>query len=386
MSEHDDGLESGDLYYYPIKELVSEMPDERVSPRMVGGFFLPHRLVPKKYIDRFKSFSDDEIEGLLTGTIPLMSKRFNRKNIAGGKKLQYDETVLELFGSIGIAGDRTVLDAITGVGSMLEMRDVTLFDVTSSIRDGMNVDFEAMGLNPNRKMNNDVQWYHVKVNELLGHIGLTNSSPNKDTLKDRLDRMSKMVFVQKFFVGGQKILNDRNFRIFIDNGVIYLCDTKELNNKAARAAKTYTDILVGISADYSLENDRDGFLSRSRLHSVYPILNKTKIIDFLKWLDSNTRDFYNNKFLSWCIDRYFCSNEEALIGANMSKLKKDLFHNIVREAELLDSHFNLQLVAVDKSKVKRAFKRYDYGDYQIIYVGGGSEEVSGNGWVEVVGG
>ncbi|MGR5368490.1 hypothetical protein [Photobacterium damselae] len=383
--EYDDELESGELYYYPTKDLVSELPDERISPRMVGGFFLPHARVPKKFIEMIRSFSDVEIEGLLTGSIPLMAKRFSKKQIAGGYKLPYDETSLELYGSIGISGDRTVLDAVTGVGSMLEMRDVTLFDVVSSVRGGMDVDFDAMGLNPNMNMSNEAQWYHVRVNELLAHMGLTNSSPNKNTLKDRLDRISKMVFLQKFFISGKKLPNDRNFRIFVDNGVIYLCDLKELDNKKGKAVDTFTDILVGISPEYSLENERDGFLSRSRLHSVYPILNKTKIIDFLKWLDSNTRDFYNNKYLSWAIDRYYDSNADAMVGSNMTKLKGELFKNVVKEADLLSNHFNLQLVKLDSSKVKNPMKRYDYSDYQIVYVSAvdSEDDDSVADWVEI---
>ena len=386
MAEYDDvdvGLASGDLYYYPTRELLSELPDDRISPRMVGGFFLPHARVPKKFIEKIRSLSDVELEGLLLGSVPLMAKRFSKKQMVGGYKLPYDETSLELYGSIGISGDRTVLDAITGVGSMLEMRDVTLFDVTGSIRDGMDVDFGAMGLNPNMRMSNDAQWYHVRVNELLAHIGLTNSSPNKNTLKQKLDRISKMVFLQKFFTGGKKLPNDRNFRIFVDNGVIYLCDLKELDNKGGRSVDTFTDILVGISPEYGLENERDGFLSRSRLHSVYPILNKTKIIDFLKWLDSNARDFYNNKYLSWAIDRYFDSNADALAGSNMTELKGFLFKNIVKESELLSNHFNLKLVQLDSSKIKTPLKRYGYAEYQIFYVGSGDDIGEGDDWVEV---
>ncbi|MDK9789921.1 hypothetical protein [Vibrio sp. D431a] len=366
--EEDSGIAAGEIYYYDEQLLLQELPDEKVSPRTVSPFFLPTKRIPKQFIDAVRSYSDDELVSLFKGELPLLSKRVKIYWPVESEKKDnppYDETQLELYGSVAVSDDRAVLDAITGMAGLLEVgTGVTLLDVTNSLE--LDVDFDADVLEPNRPLSHDASWHHIEVSKLLSHLGLKNSTPNKKTIRTRLERISKMVFLQRFFKGGTELSNVRQFRIVVDDGIIYLCNQKKLPTRSSRGVNTYTDILIGISSSYRRENEDSGFLSRERLHKVYPTLNKSKIMDFLKWLDSNTRLFFNLKYLTWAIERYFESHPTNSTSQNKSHIQHEMFRNVLLESDLLEAHFNLRLV---KRERKDLPPRYKGIDYQIIYNG-----------------
>ncbi|MBU2896112.1 hypothetical protein [Vibrio hepatarius] len=367
------GIKDGEIYYYNDKLLLENLPDETVSPRTISPFFLPSKRVPKRYIDRIRSFSDEEIEKLFHGELPLLVKR-QKVSWETNKKLPYDEYQQELYGSVAIEDDQTVLDAIIGMGGMLEIgAGVSLLDVTSSL--GLNVNFDEDVLEPTQTLSHEVSWYHMEVSKLIRHIGIENSTPNKQTIRGRLERISKMVFLQRFYRSGVELSNVRQFRIVADNGVIYLCDEDKLKSKRNRSASTYTDIIVGITSSYRKENEDNGFLSRDRLHKVYPTLNRSKIMPFLKWLDSNKRKFYHQKYLTWAIKRYLDHHPENATSQNQVHISFELFNNVVNEAGLLTRHFNLRLVKVERDNL---LPRYKGIDFQILYEGNivdGSQEL-----------
>lgn len=364
LVEEDEGLAEGQIFYYDDELLLQELPDETVSPRTVSPFFLPAKRIPRQFIDKFRSYTDEEISSLFKGELPLLHKRVkvpwaNNKE----KKLPYDETQLELYGSVAVADDRAVLDAITGMAGLLEIgTGVTLLDVTTSL--GLDVDFSQDVLDPNRLLSHDSSWHHIEVSKLLSHLGLCNSTPNKKTIRNRLERISKMVFLQRFYKGGVELSNVRQFRIIVDDGILYLCNSKKLKARSKRGVNTYTDIIIGISSSYSRENEENGFLSRERLHHVYPTLNKSKIMDFLKWLDSNLRTFYHQKFLTWAIERYFDNHPVNATSQNRAHIQYEMFRNVLAESDLLEDHFNLKLIKRERDNL---LPRYNGVDYQILY-------------------
>ncbi|CAH7395584.1 conserved hypothetical protein [Vibrio chagasii] len=361
----DDGLGEGEIYYYNDKLLLDNLPDEKVSPRTISPFFLPAKRMPKRFIDKVREFSDAELEKLFQGELPLLEKREIITWDKGGKKLPYDEKVTELYGSVALEDDKAVLDAITGIGGMLELgAGVSLNDVATSLN--LNVDFEREVLDPNRLMSHDVVWYRIEASTLLHHIGVENKTSNKKTLRARLERISKMVFLQRFYRQGVELSNVKQFRVIADDGIIYLCNDDKLRSKRNRSASTYTDIIVGISSAYRRENEDNGFLSRERLHKVYPTLNRSKIMNFLKWLDSNKRKFYHQKYLTWAINRYYEHHSENATAQNKPHIQWEMFNNVINESALLSTHFNLTLV---KKRRDGLLPRYKGIDYQILYDG-----------------
>lgn len=364
LIEEDDGLAKGEVFYYDDELLLQELPDEKVSPRTVSPFFLPTKRIPRQFINRFRSYTDEEISSLFKGDLPLLHKRVKVPwATKGDEQHPYDEIQLELYGSVAVYDDRSVLDAITGMAGLLEVGSgVTLLDVTNSL--DLDINFERDVLDPNRPLSHDALWHHIEVSKLLNHLGLRNSTPNKKTIRTRLERISKMVFLQRFYKNGKELSNVRQFRIVVDDGIIYLCNDKKLPSKGSRSVSTYTDIIIGISSSYRRENEDNGFLSRRRLHHVYPTLNKSKIMDFLKWLDSNLRSFYHQKYLTWAIERYYDHHPVNATSQNRSHIQYEMFRNVLMESALLETHFNLTLV---KRKRDDLTARYNGIDYQILY-------------------
>lgn len=364
---------SKEIGYIDSQSLLEYDPDSKFSPRMLSPFFLPSKRIPQSYLNEIRSYTDEELIDLLTSEKPLMAKREKVYTPEGEIPKPYTEHQVELYGSVALVDDRAVLDAITGMGSMFELDDPTVdlsdiayflevADIPSKKAGQYEFDLVADALDPSMKPPPAV-WYHVEVSELLKHLGLTNSNPNKKTLKKRLERLERMVFVQRFYdAKGKEFANHKTFRIIVDNGIIYLNNKKKLKNK--KTAETFTDILVGISENYEFVNEETAFLSRKRLHQVYPELNKTSIMDFLKFLDENSRDFFHNKYLSWAVERYYNHHAKNSGNQNLRFLTGKLHKAVVSQAKLLRKHFNFELTPAHGKPTQ---KRYGL-DYQIHYV------------------
>lgn len=359
-----------EIGYYHSEELLSLDPDSKFSPRTLSPFFIPSKRIPKSYVDAIRQYSDEELTSLLRSEMPLMAKKMTVYPVGSSA---YHETQIELYGSVALVDDRAVLDAVTGIGSVLDinakdeitLNDIAFFlenaDIPSKKTFNYEIDLAEDALDPNLVLPT-ASWYHIEVSELLKHLGLKNSNPNKKTLKKRLERLERMVFIQRFYDDkGREFSNHKTYRIVVDGGLIYLNNKKKLKHK--RTPETFTDLLVGISENYEAENEENGFLSRKRLHQVYPILNKTNIMDFLKFLDENTRDFFHTKYLSWAVERYYDHHPEGFSQQNIRYLTGKLHSAVVNEKQLLKDHFNFELVMTPSKKTQ---KRYGI-DYQIRY-------------------
>nr|WP_281041239.1 hypothetical protein [Shewanella xiamenensis] len=364
---HDMKGQESEVLYFPSETLEKEAGDSYVSSRTYGSFFIPSKQIPKLLKEDLLNHQDRTIEELLFGERALVEQTFKYPYWKNNPEINYDEMRVSLYGSIALTDDRNVLDGIIATGSQLlspsTQCEISLRDVCGFLN--MDIDTLNSSTEFDRPLLNRGVYFHIKVPDLLRHLGLSTTTKNRVTIRNRLLRISKMMFVLKYFNNGTELPGTKQRNIIYSDELHFLLDSNSLKNKNNISPDTYTDIIVCINDQYLSELTNDGFLSRKRLMDVYPDFNKIYgLSDFLKFIDSHKRSFINKKRLTWLIDSYYDSKPQpSLSSMNIYHVKYKLFEEVKRQNQQILEHFGFTLC---RENVVDLTNRYNNIDYRLV--------------------
>ncbi|WP_076415091.1 hypothetical protein [Shewanella sp. UCD-KL12] len=356
-----------DTIYINSDDIIEYSGQKNVSSRVFNPFFCINKRVPKCLMDKIKSQDVDDLEKIIFGESPLLSKKIELAYWDKSETIDFDEMRVDLYGSVGLADDRSVLDGIIAKGDQIVTKGKTirLGDVFEFLDIDVSDIYTKQQLS--KPLLNRGTYYHITTSDLFKHLNMELQTKNRKMIRTRIDRLSKMLFRITKFREGIELPNPENRQFIYPEEQYFILDKNKLKNKNNFTADTYTNILVCVNDDYVKDLDSDGFLTRTRLLQVYHDFNSINgLPDFLKYLDSNKRSFIHTKKLSWLIDRYLGSKtEESMQGLNLYHTKKKLTDVIIKNAPKIFEHFQLRLEVLINDDSKKV-------DYQFFHAPGDS--------------
>jgi hypothetical protein len=327
--------------------LTERRGNQPVSSTMFDSIFIMGNRIPKELIDSFVS-SPEEIEKLITGTVPIFQTNLQR-NWWKENERGYSSLNVDIYGAICLADDRHLLDVIIAHGTMInDASKYTLRQVSEGL--GLqDVAWEHLNPDvPDINLLNRGIYFHISFKDIFRGMGIKSLKKNREKIMERLSRLSIMHLVLTPVLNGNTINDKAKAFSLIDKEYFALLDKKEIRNGIFKNG-TYTDLIVNISEYYVSSLSDDGKISRKRLKNHYVhLVGRNNIEDLYKSFDVDHRTYLHGKTLKFFIKRYFDS-KMSLFGINKNFKLNQLFNQIVDSRQKLIDHFGIILKPIDNS-------------------------------------
>lgn len=339
MSDDDDKQKT--LDFLPNDFLTEYRGDEPISSSMYHSVFLLGNRIPVELIQQIRESSNEDIEGLLLLEKPLISTTIE-KNYWKGDNRPYNQMIVDVYGSVCLVGDRHLLDVIISSGSIiLDAHNYTLRQVAEFA--GLNnVAWEYVMPSDqiDRPLMNRGVYYHISFNDICKALQLKRLKYNKDSIIERLRRLSIMAIKTTPVKAGKVLHESAKVFSFIDKEFFLLLNTTSVRNRNYNQ-ETVTDLIVNVSEYYIDSLTTDGIIGRKRMKNHYPnLVGKNDIHDLYKFIDSHKRHYIHKKTFNEILDMYL-DNKASLFGINRSHKKRSLIEILINDHKKLLDSFNL---------------------------------------------
>lgn len=364
-----------ELDYIDSDFLADVQSEQLVASTMFDSVFIPSKRIPKSMLKDI--VSHDNLEQHLLANLPLQQTKITQPYWSKGRNPRaFDSVICEVYGSICLADDRHLLDTIIAHGSMInnahtytlrQFAELAKLEVTwGNLPDQSMID---------APLKNHGVYFHIPFSTVCKATGLKNTKSNRDTMCQRLRRLSIMQLILNFEKDGAR-LNNRMTKIsLVDKDFQCLLVPSRVKNKKSITEDTVTDLLVNVSSHYLKTLKEDGQISRKRFLNEYRHLNGPhSLVDFFKFIDRHKREYIHQKLLSVVVSDYYKS-KMSMFGMNLRYKISNTMELVVNKQDELQECYNFVLKReMDTKKTKNK------EDWVFLYLPAIDEtEVYGNG-------
>lgn len=356
--------EIDDLDYIDADFLAEEAGGEYVASTMFDSIFIPSKRMPDE-MAREMSENVEKLEKQILAEIPLFQTTIEQPYWAKGQnKREFDRVNCDIYGAICLADDRHLLDCIVAHGGLINRAD----------RYTLRQAAELCNLEPiwdvfpdqsviDRPLLNRGVYFVIDFTTLCQAMGIKNTKANRKVIVSRLNRLSIMQLFLTFSKDG-KLIENRSTKVrLVDKDFHCLLDPTGIRNKNSIKEDTITHLIVNISMFYVKSLTDEGQISRKRFLNDYRYLNgNNSIVDFCKFVDSHTREYVHNKFLSELVINYY-DRKMSMFGMNQSHKITTTIAMIVDMQRELERHFSLILKREDNPR-----SRVKCQDYKVLHI------------------
>ena len=331
-----------------VDELNEKLPDFHSTTTLFSGLFLPSTTIPKKLLQDIAS-DTVSLEKQLLAEKPLFTAKITKPYWKKGSNLRgYDEVDINIYSSVCLVSDRSVLEAIiSATGDLFDdLSRLTLrqaFEVSP-----VNVSYDYLSLQDYNRLDSaifsgDYDYYLVSFSRLFKFLNMTNTKKNRQTILSRIKRLSTMDIELKYSLKGEPAPKFDYKMSLVDRTYITFLVKDAIRNKKAITEDTRTHMILGVDRRYSLSLMQDGAISRERfVNSYYKLNGNYAFTDFAKYLDSHKREFLNGKVLKEMIEVYY-SEKFYLPNVKYADMIKNTLGECLIKRELLETEFNLTI-------------------------------------------
>jgi hypothetical protein len=335
---------SADELDYIDSEFLADVQSEQlVASTMFDSVFIPSKRIPKSMIDNI--ISHDNLEQHLLANLPLQQTKITQPYWSKGQNQRpFDSIICEVYGSICLADDRHLLDSIIAHGSMLNnAQNYTLCQFAELAK--LDVVWENLPDQSHIRapLKNHGMYFHIPFSVVCKAIGLKNTKSNRETICQRLHRLSIMQLILNFEKNGERLHNRMTKISLVDKDFYCLLVPSRVKNKKSITPDTVTDLLVNVSSHYLKTLKEDGQISRKRFLNEYKHLNGPhSLVDFFKFIDRHKRHYIHQKLLSVIVADYYKS-KMSMFGMNIRYKISNTMELVVNKQEELHESYNFVL-------------------------------------------